>query len=67
MRRELSQVRDPESYAYSLSQIEDGWLWNVYDEDGEVVAHGAHICRDGAQAMINRLLSTTFLGESIAA
>ena len=59
---------EPQSYAYSLSQIEDGWSWNIYDVDGEVVARGADACRDAAQRAIDALLKTVGLGgASIAA
>jgi hypothetical protein len=43
-----------ESFAYSLSQDEDGWRWSVYDEDGVTVADGAHASqarRAGAWSM----------------
>jgi hypothetical protein len=43
--------------AYSLSQIETGWRWSVYDEDGVTVAGGANISRDAAQAAVERTLS----------
>ncbi len=44
------------SFAYSLSQVEDGWLWSVYDEDGVTVAGGAHVSRDAAQAAVESTL-----------
>ena len=43
--------------AYSLSQVETGWRWSVYDEDGVTVAGGANITRDAAQAAVERTLS----------
>jgi hypothetical protein len=43
--------------AYSLSQVETGWRWSVYDEDGVTVAGGANISRDAAQAAVERTLS----------
>src|SRR5687767_9904514 len=39
---------EPRSFAYSLSQVETGWQWSVYDEDGETVARGADASRDAA-------------------
>jgi hypothetical protein len=47
---------EPRSFAYSLSQAEDGWKWSVYDEDGITVAGGAHPSRDDAQAAVERTL-----------
>ncbi|HEX2814991.1 MAG TPA: hypothetical protein VHN39_01255 [Phenylobacterium sp.] len=38
--------------AYSLSQVEDGWRWSVYDEQGVTVADGAHDSRDAAEAAV---------------
>jgi len=40
------------SFAYSLSQIEEGWRWSVYDEDGVTIADGAHKSRDAAEAAV---------------
>lgn len=39
-------------FAYSLSQMEEGWRWSVYDKDGVTVAHGAHASRDAAEAAV---------------
>jgi hypothetical protein len=39
-------------FAYSLSQVEEGWRWSVYDEDGVTVAGGAHESRDAAEAAV---------------
>lgn len=47
---------EPRSFAYSLSQREEGWVWRVYDEDGETVADGAHLNRAAAQAAVDRML-----------
>jgi hypothetical protein len=44
------------SLAYSLSQVETGWRWSVYDEDGITVADGDHSSRDAAEAAVERLL-----------
>ena len=50
-------MQEQTSLAYSLSQIETGWRWSVYDEDGVVVARGADASRDVAQACVERTLS----------
>jgi hypothetical protein len=39
-------------FAYSLSQVDDGWRWSVYDEDGTTVADGADADRDAAEAAV---------------
>ena len=49
-------MQEPRSFAYSLSQIEDGWRWSVYDENGETVARGADASRDAAQAAVESML-----------
>jgi len=46
------------SFAYSLSQVEEGWRWSVYDEDGVMVARGADSSRDRAQAAVDKTLRT---------
>lgn len=51
-------MREPRSFAYSLSQLEDRWAWSVYDEDGVTVADGAQESRDAAQAAVNRMLKS---------
>ena len=42
--------------AYSLSQVEAGWRWSVYDEDGVTVARGDNASRAVAEAAVERLL-----------
>ena len=49
-------MREERSFAYSLSQMEHGWRWSVYDEDGTVVADGAHTTRDAAKAAVELTL-----------
>lgn len=49
-------MRESMSFAYSLSQDEDGWRWCVYDEDGVTVADGAGATRAAAQAAVNQTL-----------
>jgi hypothetical protein len=51
-------MREQGSFAYSLSQVEDGWRWSVYDEDGTVVADGAHRTRDAAQRAVELTLNS---------
>ena len=37
-------MQDFPSFAYSLCQVEEGWRWSVYDEDGVTVeAEGVFI------------------------
>ena len=50
-------MRELKSFAYSLSQAEDGWRWRVFDEDGVTVAQGAHANQDAAQAAVNATLN----------
>ena len=51
-------MREERSFAYSLSQVEGGWRWRVYDEDGVVVANGRHSNRDDAQAAVEMTLKS---------
>lgn len=53
------------SLAYSLSQVEEGWLWSVYDEDGVTVARGADVSRDRAQAAVELTLRRASPREDI--
>jgi len=48
---------EPRTFAYSLSQVEDGWRWSVFDADGVTVALGAGASRDAAQAAVERTLN----------
>jgi hypothetical protein len=57
-------MHEARSFAYSLSQAENGWTWSVYDEDGIIVAGGAHPSRDAAQAAVERTLQAPELGGS---
>ncbi len=54
------------SLAYSLSQVETGWRWSVYDEDGVTVAGGADPSRAAAEAEVERLLRAAPRAEGIA-
>ena len=49
-------MQDTPSFAYSLSQVEEGWRWSVYDENGITIAGGADPCRATAQAAVESLL-----------
>jgi hypothetical protein len=49
-------MSEPRSFAYSLSQDEDGWRWSVYDEEGVTVADGAHPSQAAALAAVERML-----------
>ena len=49
-------MREARSFAYSLSQAENGWRWSVYDEDGRTVARGADASRAAAQAAVESML-----------
>lgn len=39
-------------FAYSLSHVETGWAWRIYDEEGETVASGSNVSQSGAQAAV---------------
>ena len=43
-------------FAYSLSQVEEGWRWSVYDQDGVTIAGGADPSRHAAQAAVDLTL-----------
>ena len=49
---------EAKSFAYSLSQDEEGWRWKVYDEDGITVSSGAHSSRTAAQAAVEHTLKS---------
>ncbi len=49
-------MHENRSFAYSLRQVEDGWSWSVYDEEGVTVARGADPSRSAAQAAVDRTL-----------
>jgi len=49
-------MQDASSFAYSLRQCEDGWMWCVYDEEGVTVADGADPSRDRAEAAVQRMI-----------
>ncbi len=60
-------MRNDPSFAYSLSQSEDGWRWRVFDEEGVTVAHGAHPSQDAAQAAVEAMLRTAGVDLGAAA
>lgn len=39
-------------FAYSLAQAESGWAWRIFDEEGEMVAHGVDLSQLAAQASV---------------
>jgi hypothetical protein len=49
-------MQNARSLAYTLCQVEEGWSWSVFDEDGVTIARGAHASRDAAQAAVERTL-----------
>jgi hypothetical protein len=49
-------MQNPPSFSYSLCQVEEGWRWCVYDEDGATVACGADVSRERAQAAVEQTL-----------
>lgn len=51
-------MSEAHSFAYSLSQAEDGWRWSVYDEDGVTVADGARATQDAALAEVYSMLQS---------
>ena len=56
-----------QALAYSLSQVEEGWRWSVYDEDGVTVADGAHSSREAAEAaVVSTLRSDPALSRLLA-
>jgi hypothetical protein len=42
--------------AYSLRQAESGWMWNVYDLDGDVVASGTAATQSAAEQFVFEVL-----------
>ncbi|HKR89707.1 MAG TPA: hypothetical protein VJS38_16165 [Phenylobacterium sp.] len=46
-------------FAYTLSQVEEGWTWSLWDEDGLVVAAGAAADQRGAELGLFEALRTT--------
>jgi hypothetical protein len=54
-------------FAYSLCQVETGWRWSVYDEDGVTVAVGSHDSQAAAQAAVERTLRSGGEPEGSAA
>lgn len=39
-------------FAYSLAQADSGWAWRIFDEQGEMVAHGTDLSQLAAQAAV---------------
>jgi hypothetical protein len=51
-------MQDAPQFAFTLSQVERGWTWKVYDELGETVASGADLDRQAAMAAVNAKLAS---------
>ena len=60
-------MQESRSFAYSMSQREDGWSWSVYDEDGVTVARGAVPSRSAAEAAVERTLGAAAAAPSATA
>jgi hypothetical protein len=56
-------MQNVRSFAYTLCQVEEGWRWSVYDEDGVTIAGGADVSRDRAQAAVEHTLQIRACGE----
>lgn len=51
-------MQDASQFAFTLSQVERGWTWKVYDERGETIASGANLDRQSAMAAVNAELAS---------
>ncbi len=60
-------MHEARSFAYSLSQKEDGWRWSIYDENGETVARGADASRDAAERAVQAHLMSAPAASPAAA
>jgi hypothetical protein len=60
-------MQESSPLAYSLTQMESGWRWSVYDLDGVMVAGGADASRDAAQAAVEQTLKTAPARAEMAA
>lgn len=58
-------MQEVRTFAYSLSQADEGWRWRVVDEDGVTVADGAHGTQADAQAAVRSMLRT--IGQELGA
>lgn len=50
-------------FAYSLTHAEGGWVWCVYDLDGETVDRGEAFQQSDAQDAIERSIRTAALSR----
>lgn len=50
---------DERLFAYSLSQVDQGWTWSLWDEDGGVVATGAAPDQSSAQRRLVEAIRQT--------
>jgi hypothetical protein len=46
-------------FAYTLSQVDEGWSWSVWDEDGGVVAAGVAPDQPSAERNLSAALAQT--------
>lgn len=44
------------SYAYSLNHDETGWMWKVYDEEGEIVESGRRRTQRAAESAATKAI-----------
>jgi len=51
-------------FAYSLSHVESGWRWRIYDEQGETVASGQNLSQSGAQAAVEDTIRQVAAAET---
>lgn len=54
-------------FAYSMSHIENGWSWRIYDEEGETVASGCDISQSGAQAAVEATIMRVAASQQLNA
>ena len=66
MQGRTGQMPEPRSFAFSLSQVEHGWSWRVFDEDGTLVARGENPSEDAARAAVERMLEREDRREAAA-
>jgi hypothetical protein len=46
-------------FAYTLSQVDEGWSWSLWDEDGAVVAAGVAPDQPSAERGLSAALAQT--------
>lgn len=55
----MKPVTPEQLFAYTLSQVEEGWTWSLWDEDGGVVAAGAASDQRSAELSLFEALRKT--------